>query len=94
MTEFDYIEEAKKIREKRNFGFNFDEDFISHGDEEILSEECNHNLYIYKEEINEILDEIEKRKNEVKDSHSLTLLYNSLLDKEILILDGTVIDFF
>ena len=32
MTEFDYIEEAKKIREKRNFGFNFDEDFISHGE--------------------------------------------------------------
>ena len=61
MREYDYKEEANKLKKKRNFGVNFIEnepytDFC----EKELSKKCE-NLKEYKEDINNILDKLENK---------------------------------
>ena len=78
MREYDYKEEANKLRAKRNFRVKFIKE-EPHRDylEKKLSKECK-TLKEYQEAINEILDELENQTFE--DEWDLEVGYQKTLD--------------
>ena len=88
MIEFDYIEEAKKLKKERNFGIDFiynspstpkyEKEFY-----EICKKDFNCDLEIYQYFINQILDKLEKDifANEIKDEFDLEHNYRYYLGR-------------
>lgn len=84
MFNYDYKQEANKLKKKRKFAFKFiNEGFVDYLEKNISK---FHNLDEYKKIINEILDKMEKQKYE--NEWSLIISYEEFLseyssDKEI-----------
>lgn len=78
MPNYDYKEEANKLRIKRNFGIKFIKE-EPHRDylEKEISKECK-TLKEYQEAINKILDELENKTYE--DEWDLEVAYQKTLD--------------
>lgn len=82
MNNYDYKEEAKKIKTQRNFGFNFIESSEIEELEKELNSFCNNNLQLYKQRINEVLDIVEGKKDKIKNENYLLFYYrNSLIER-------------
>ena len=92
MIEFDYIEEANKLKKKRDFGkkngfdFFYDSSYITKNEEkfyEICKKDFNCDLEIYQDFINQILDKLEKDifTNKIKDEDDLSFKYRYYLGK-------------
>ena len=89
MIEFDYIEEANKLKQERDFGFDFYNDYntsYKNQDEKILYEICKKydlDLEDYQNFINDILDKLEKDKiaNKIKDNDDLGFKYRYYLGR-------------
>ena len=79
MSDYDYKEEANKLKAKRNFGFDFYYSINTDKAEKELSEHCKKywhgDLETYKQAIEDILDELEKYKDKLKDKVDLNCYY-------------------
>ena len=84
MFNYDYKQEANKLKKKRKFAFKFFDEPLADDKEKKISK--SHNLEEYRKIINEILDKMEKQKYE--NEWSLIISYEEFLseyssDKEI-----------
>ena len=89
MSEYDYKEEANKLKEQRNLPFDPMRSRFSkiYEIEKQLSEIYDNDLESYKKVINKVLDKIEKdKKIDITDSFDLDLFYRTYLNIEIMYL--------
>ena len=85
MSDYDYKEEANKLKEKRNFDFSIN-DSINEIEKEI-SIFCENNLELYKQTINKTLndieEDIEENKEDIYNEFVLSSLYRVYLVYEL-----------